>query len=457
MLLEYFLNGYFLDSVPYELKDFLSCCLQIDPDKRRDSSYLLTHELFKRIDIDTRDKLYLIPIEREVVQTIVSKDEINKMRLANGFDNYEIFKNIMKIDMVTFLKKKGILDYKPKVLDIPNYFSLYSPETEDYSLNDEENVQVKTIKHLQINDLIFDKELNEKRVNDGCLVFIGNYIINLPIDYEKDKILLDNFIKTSVYDLQLFKSEGLTKSDKSSTSSKLSRNNSAKGIDSKKGVIANQNIEKEISYYFKLKMLVYNVIFGYSKKDEIISEIKRTNYNIPENLRGLIYLIILDIDYLNDIEEMELGTYYENRKHIQSEINQIKKDILRCEEYDVMFKTEEGKQNINMLFESLLYNKEDFFYNQGMDSIVAAIIKLYYPKLEYSYQVFYKIIKKLLYNFFDVNTKVIKDLTFHHLIISRLLAFIEPELYLYLKSIEFFDDQFATNWILTLFSSKKIH
>jgi hypothetical protein len=449
LLLEYFLSGYFSESFQQEFKDFLSCCLQIDPDKRKDSCYLLTHDLFKGIEIDTKDKFYLIPVEKEIIQSIISKEEISKQHLANGFDNYEIFKNILKIDMIVFLKKKGILDYKPKVLDIPNYFSLYSSEVDDYSLNEDENIQTKTIKNFNNNELFYDKELNEKRFNEGCLIFIGNYIINLPIDYEKDTVLLNSFIKSSVYDLQLFKSEGL-KSDKSSTSSKVSHLESAK-IDKK---YLNQNIEKEISYYFKLKLLLYNFIFGYSKKDEIISEIRRTSYHIPENLRSLVYLVLLDIDYLNDIEEMELGTYYENRKHIQSEMNQIKKDILRCEEYDVMFKSEDGKQHINMLFESLLYNKEDFFYNQGMDSIAAAVIKLYYLRLEYAYQVFYKLIKKLLYIFFDIQSKSIKSLNFHHLIISRLLAFIEPELYLYLKGIDFFDDQFASNWILTLFSSK---
>jgi serine/threonine protein kinase len=458
LLLEYFLNGYFLDiNLSYAFKDFLSCCLQIDADKRKGSSFLLTHELFKGVKINTKDEiLYLVPIEKEKIQSLIQKEDINKKQYANGLDNYEIFKNILKIDMLTFLKKKGMIDYKPKIQDIPNYYSLYSPDIDEYNINDE-TFQIKKKMEASI-EFFFDKELNTKRFNDGCLEFIGNYLINLPTDYEKDNEIFQNFLKTSRYDLQLIKSEGL-KSDKSSGSSKISHLDSLKAgennkLSSKTKLSqVNPNLEKEISYYFRVKKLTYNCIFGYSSKDELISEIKRSNYHIPDNLRPIIYLIILEIDYLNDSEEFEIGTYYENRSHIQQELNQIKKDIQRCEEYDSMFKGEEGKQNISLLFECLLYNKVDFFYNQGMDSIAAALIKLYYPRLEFSYQVFYKLTQKLLFKFFDMKNKTIKNLHFPHLIISRMLAFIEPELYIHLSKIEFFDDQYAANWILTLFSS----
>lgn len=47
---------------------------------------------------------------------------------------------------------------------------------------------------------------------------------------------------------------------------------------------------------------------------------------------------------------------------------------------------------------------------------------------------------------------MIKDLSFQHLIIQRLTAFLDPELYLYIESIGLFEDQFATGWFLTLFS-----
>jgi Rab-GTPase-TBC domain len=60
----------------------------------------------------------------------------------------------------------------------------------------------------------------------------------------------------------------------------------------------------------------------------------------------------------------------------------------------------------------------------------------------------------MLFQFFDTSKKNINDLAFNHLILGRLLAFFDPELYLYLKEIAFLEEQFSANWILTLFSRK---
>ena len=89
-----------------------------------------------------------------------------------------------------------------------------------------------------------------------------------------------------------------------------------------------------------------------------------------------------------------------------------------------------------------------------MESICSAFAKLFYPSLDTTYQVFFKFIKKMLFQFFDTYKKSINDLAFNHLVLGRLLAFFDPELYLYLKEIAILDEQFSANWILTLFSRK---
>ncbi len=89
-----------------------------------------------------------------------------------------------------------------------------------------------------------------------------------------------------------------------------------------------------------------------------------------------------------------------------------------------------------------------------MESICSAFAKMFYPSLDTTYQVFFKFVKKMLFQFFETSNKTINDLAFNHLILSRLLAFFDPELYLYLKEIAFLDEQFSANWILTLFSRK---
>lgn len=453
--------------------------MQIDPDKRKDSSYFLHHPLFNKVkksiwEKADSEKYTLIPIEKEQLQSIFSECHHQVLKSATSADNYEIFKNILKIDLVTFLKKKGILNYKPKILDIPQYFSLYSPECDDYSIpsEDENNsnqfslssIKTKKQERRKSIELFYEKDLNENKFNEGCIISIGNYIVNLPTDYEKESQSIESLIKKSLcdtsetLDLQFFKSEGFSmKSDRSSSSDQSVMNLSVSGVpgNSLKGSkFLGQNFEKEIKYYFRIKNLILNILHHSNncKREDLIVEIKKSNYSMPSNVRKFIYLIILEVDYFNDLEELEMASLYECRPYINKELPQIKKDIVRCEEYDIYFKTEEGKYNLHSLFEALLYNKEDFFYTQGMDSIASAFIKMYYSQRELAYGVFYKFIKKLLFNFYDLENKTIKSLSFHHLIIQRLIAFVDPELYMHLDSISFFEDQYAANWILTLFS-----
>lgn len=438
-------------------------------------------------------------------------DESQKLKLASCEDNYEILNNILQIEIISYLKKKGIISYKPKILDIPQYFSLHFPESEDYSIGDYDNelTSIKKIKNKQMknSELIFDRELNEKLFNEGSLILIGNTIINLPIDYEKDYnliekiinlndncyLLTENNIQTgsfknennSLFTTGKSNNNSSLMSDTSSGHSKFSyvnfgssnlneiksQNNQSNFLSKSSGTLMNNNsnsnlnlnnginftnlIERDINSYFKIKNIVYKIIFKIEnfKRDDLIIELKKNNYFIPNNLRHLIYCIILDIDFIVQSEEYDMGNYYENKEFILAEMHQIKKDIVRCEEYDLLYKTDQGKNYLKSLFEILLYNKEDFFYIQGMDSIASAFIKLYFPEKEIYYQVFYKFIKKLTYNFLDIEKKTIKDLEFHHLIISRILAFIEPELYVYLENIGFFEDLYASCWFLTLFSS----
>jgi hypothetical protein len=497
-----------------DLKDFLYSCLQVNDERRKSAEFLIHHPFFNdiksQIDIKiNNNQLFVSPInndffikftnqisekekekekERERdsntnIKNLILNSNSNSYANATSDDNYEIINNILKIDIISYLKKQGIISYKPKILNIPQYFSLHFPESEDYSIGDFDSeskfsshsfkkVKTKTAKN---SELIYDKELNEKLFNEGSLILIGHSIINLPKNYEKEFSLLENFLSNDIIFSQggkdNFSSIGMNynntnknndslKSDSSSNQSKFNFRISNSEIKNSKATNNNNNninnIEKEISNYFSIKSIVYKILYKIEnfKREDLIVELKKTNYFIPNNLRFIIYSIILDVDFIVQTEEYDIGNCFENKEYIISEMLQIKKDIVRCEEYDLIFKTDEGKLYLKSLFENLLYNKEDFFYLQGMDSIAAAFIKLYYPKKEIYYQIFYKLIKKLTYNFLDIQNRQIKDLNFHHRIISRILAFLEPELYVYLDSIEFFDDLYATAWLITLFSSK---
>jgi len=485
LLTEYYLNGNFLNKneLTESLKDFLSKCLHVNPNKRLDSSSLINHKLFNDIKIKfNNNKLiskkiyYLSPIDREILLNHLGTNDISKKFIANSFDNYEIIKTILKKDLISLLKKKGIIDYKPKIMKVPSYFSFFFKTKKFNFKTEQEKENIHQVNYLKYFKNI-SKDNDENNFSEGNVVMLGNFVIDLPIDYEKDRSLLDKFFKSSVYDIDLFRnSDQLTNlssaySDNNSDSegSKCSKdvkdNVSIKSGNQNKILLNNQNssnnisnpmmnIDKEINHYFNIKFLLKNLINQTIKKEALISEIKKNNYSFPECFRPFIYKVLLDVDFIVEKDDIELTSLFENKNTISKDMTQIKKDVIRCEEYDELFKIDEGRLILNSLFETLLYNNEDFFYVQGMDSIAAAIIKLYYPDTTFSYHIFQKFVKKILYNFFDIPNKTILSLRFHHLIISRLLAFLDPELQSYLEEIQFFDDQFATNWLITIFSSK---
>jgi len=174
---------------------------------------------------------------------------------------------------------------------------------------------------------LFESEQNDQ-IYYGNLITIGNYIINLPSDYEKENLILENFLKNSIFDMQLISSDKYS-SNISDDSSEMSVKDtvSVKSSDSKlvSSKINNSEKKKEINYYFKLKNIVSNILSQNNqfKKEELLSEIKKNNYYVPTNLRSIIYRIILEVDLINENDTIELSSLYENHSFSSSEMKQI--------------------------------------------------------------------------------------------------------------------------------------
>ncbi len=174
---------------------------------------------------------------------------------------------------------------------------------------------------------LFESEQNDQ-IYYGNLISIGNYIINLPSDYEKENLILENFLKNSIFDMQLISSDKYS-SNISDSSSEMSVKDtvSVKSSDSKlvTSKINNSEKKKEINYYFKLKSIVSNILSQNNqfKKEELLSEIKKNNYYVPTNLRSIIYRIILEVDLINENDTIEVSSLYENHSFSSSEMKQI--------------------------------------------------------------------------------------------------------------------------------------
>ena len=324
-MLELFLNGDLSKKIEVssDFKDFLQSCLFVDPSKRKDSATLLHHNLFAHLNknLFCKSLYYICPVDKDTLVSFYSKDEI-RQKQSNSIDNYEIFKNIFKIDVLLFLKKKGIIDYKPMILKIPSYFRFNQASTIETT-----TVMIQNSTKNEFEKL-FDGDHQNDHFYEGNLISIGNYIINLPSDYEKENLLLDSFLKNSIFDMQLIVSDKYS-SNISDSSSEISAKDgvSVKSSDSKliTSKIANNEKIKEINYYFKLKYIIRNIITQTNvfKKDELLSEIKKNGYYIPSNFRATIYKIILEADLINDNEVTETTSLYENHSYASKEMKQI--------------------------------------------------------------------------------------------------------------------------------------
>lgn len=147
------------------------------------------------------------------------------------------------------------------------------------------------------------------------------------------------------------------------------------------------------------------------------------------------------------LKENEFNKFY------LEELNQITKDALRCKDYHIIFRSFQGQHHLIELFKSILILDKDFFYIQGMESIASAFIYLFSPNMTQARNCMMKFSKKYYSNFIDAKSKSLKSLDFFHIILMRLLAFFDPELFAYLEKIEMYDEQqYFTSWIITFFS-----
>ncbi|XP_012267858.2 TBC domain-containing protein kinase-like protein [Athalia rosae] len=96
------------EALPEEVKDFVDCCLQIYPSKRKTPEILIQHSLFKELTKDEELK------EQEIYTNVIARkmDELYYLwQLAGG-------------DITMELKKQGLIRSRPPILSVPNLVAL---------------------------------------------------------------------------------------------------------------------------------------------------------------------------------------------------------------------------------------------------------------------------------------------------------------------------------------------
>ena len=416
-ILSYYLQGKLIyvqndddNKIHDELLYFIKECLVIDCDNRKNPRQMLEHSLFKKYNKcikgvrDNGDVMCLFPLDKETMKNKIKQSYLlyNQKDCNKDINNKQLEEEMLSVLTIEdhYIIMKDILqidvvDYLTKINVLQKSGDLlYIPEF-NYNINEfnnnEYNSEIKLKSNISITFPLQYNSINDLNENQFALYF--------TTDLLKEKALM------------------------------------------------------LISNYMKLKRIVLSLFYRFQlhTKEDLINELKKLQPFpfIPPNFRLKIYCILLDINYFNSVDTSSLLPYINIKSNIPDYMNLIS-DINRSEEYSL---SEETKFNIFKVIALLSLNNPKFFFVQGLDSIISVINKLTNDNINITYQIFNSFYKKnLLQNFYDDKNKSITDLKFHHLIISRLLLYYEPELYMHLNSCNVFNTLFLTNELITLFS-----
>eukprot|EP00347_Sterkiella_histriomuscorum_P007206 403349853 len=210
-----------------------------------------------------------------------------------------------------------------------------------------------------------------------------------------------------------------------------------------------------IKRYLKLCHLIENHSISITK----ISQIVRKNQDILSQckfLRKKVWIRLLpdtNIFYQNILDfETELDLKLGNVSIKES--SQVWNDIKRCEHFHPLLRNDLIKKQIHRLILVFLdLNEDTCCYVQGLDSI-AVVLYTEYAKIGQEHLIITmmkQIFTNYLRHFIDKETN---NLSFKYpcILVKRLLAFYEPELYVHFNEIDFQHDMYLVCWVMTLFA-----
>lgn len=435
-LLELFMNGKFIDRsklINLNLwNDFLYSALHFSEEKRAAVSELIQHSLF----FDVRNKfsiaeLYVVPhsIEDDCNINELNKNKVLKIKQVYSELCWNIFTNIYGIDLFDFLFKQKIIEYYSALEILPDIIML-----DEVSKSNEEAISIDSPKIYFVKEYTVDLKLNFK-MYEHCNEGIKGKLLA----FSQLTKSIDDTVELSISEYSILGS-----------ASEFKSRNEIKSL-----------VIKSILLYDLYQKLKQKTI----KLNEFQQEFRQHKLIILPFLRNFTYLSMLDVLHLSYVDLLfpdsesliqefsKVDCNDPKLKEFIQEYDQIKKDVLRSKEYHPLINSKVGQQMMLKLFEGLLLQEEDFFYFQGMEAIAAASLVLFYPSIVDARNVMMKIVKKLSYVFLDSVNKTITSLNFFHLIVSRLLAYFDPELYEYLIfQLNLFEEPHLSSWVITLFS-----
>ena len=160
-----------------------------------------------------------------------------------------------------------------------------------------------------------------------------------------------------------------------------------------------------------------------------------------------------DILCKNIPQDISFSNYQINANLSEETLNNIKKDVLRTRAKESLMYSD-YKENLELLICFYCdYNK--ISYKQGLNEILAALLVLKYQfnlSLELIFHLSQGLINKFVQNYYY--EKKIFSLKSSLSLLTLLLKYHKPEIYNLLDKLMIDPIVYATNWLLTMFSSR---
>lgn len=109
-----------------------------------------------------------------------------------------------------------------------------------------------------------------------------------------------------------------------------------------------------------------------------------------------------------------------------------------------------GKKKLESVLGLWLGENPDFAYIQGLDSVCAVLVLVYYEDMAAIYACFTEIVNRYLYSLCLQDNSI----HIHETILNfrNLLNYVDPQLAAHLRASSVTTEMFATPWLLTLYS-----
>ena len=204
--------------------------------------------------------------------------------------------------------------------------------------------------------------------------------------------------------------------------------------------------ERDIEYQFR-RMRLFRRLLWPNKADQLRAECRT---DIPPIYRGPVWAALLGVAPFGE-DQRELAFYSLDTLAEHVSDRQLQVDIPRCHQYDDLMSSQMAHCRMKMLLKALLVSrKEEFVYWQGLDSLTAPFLILFFNDLPTAFRCLTSFIDRYLHGFFHKdNSTIIRNYLARFM---HVIEFSDPELFAHLISLDFLPELFAIPWFLTCFA-----